>query len=166
MASGQRYEQGSPVWVNVAPTGEDGEWRTATIVDTERDGRYRVLQISSLGGPDEVIVGPEYLRPRHEGEEPPTATGPTPEPARRPGAPAEGAVGAASTATGQGAGTTTGGTVDRMDRDQGRGEMPSWDDNDDDEQGSMLRNPLVLALLVAAVASVLWLLWRKVGDDD
>ena len=74
----QSYRESELVWVNVAHSGEPAEWRPATVTAVTDDGRYRVFEISSLGGPEEVIVGPEYLRPRQEGEGPPADHPPTP----------------------------------------------------------------------------------------
>lgn len=74
----QQYNEGDPVWVNVGAPGQESEWRPATIAAGLDDGRYRVYQLSTIGGPEEVIVGAAYLHPRQEGEEPPAAPTPVP----------------------------------------------------------------------------------------
>lgn len=65
------FAEGNIVWASVAVPGVEPSWREATVVEAQADGRYRVHQLVSIGGPQEMIVSPAYLRPHEPGSLPP-----------------------------------------------------------------------------------------------
>lgn len=67
----QQYHQGQAVWINVAPEGQQPEWRQAIVEQTEADGRYKVYKLNELTGPEWTIAGLSDLRPRGEDEQAP-----------------------------------------------------------------------------------------------